>query len=368
MNDGTGAARGRNRGTAGRQAGRASKPQVTIYDVARDAGVSFGTVSRVLNGRRDVSEKTRARVLESIQRLNYVSHPFARGLARRSTGLVGFVSGGARSSGDRHSYYALEMQQGVLRGAGDAGYNVVILDPENAHPKTIESFSRLVEGVIVRGNMPDVLKEQLDPKVPVVGINSPNVQPSVRVDHESGAREAVLHLVELGHRRIALVPGTGRGASSARLAREAAYRSVLDQCNLAYDPALHSDSIDINKPHKLHRVLDGFLSLDDPPTAIFVGGDTLALETINYLAERGIRVPGDISIVGSSDLPIGALALPSLSTVHIPLAKMAEQAAEMLAELIRDPSTAIADESFTTRLIVRGSSGPPSGCRKEASP
>jgi len=334
---------------------RRVRRKVTIYDVAREAGVSFGTVSRVLNGRPDVSEKTRQAVLESIRRLNYVSHPFARGLARRSTGLLGYVSGGARQAADRHALYALELQQGVLRGAGDAGYNVVILDPDDAHPKMIESFSRMVEGVVVRGAFRGELKGRLSPELPVVGINAPDVRPSVRADHESGAREAMEHLIRLGHRRIGLIPGTGPGTSPARRAREAAYRAVLAEHGIAYDPALHSDGVNINKPEQLHRALDGFLNLDEPPTALFVAGDLLALETMSFLAQRGLKVPDDISVVGSSDLPIGVLATPALTTVHIPLVKMGQRAVEMLVALIRDPRSVQDDETFTTHLVVRAS-------------
>ena len=134
---------------------------------------------------------------------------------------------------------------------------------------------------------------------------------------------------------------------------------MLKEYGLAYDPALHSDPINLNRPEELYAALDRFYALDDPPTAIFIGGDLLALEAVAHLGERGIRVPDDVSIVGSSDLPIGALTSPKLSTVHIPLAKMAERATEMLLGLIENPGRVFADEWFTTHLIVRGSTGTP---------
>lgn len=184
--------------------------KVTIYDVARDAGVSFGTVSRVLNGRKDVSEKTRQAVLASIQRLNYVRNPLATGLARQSTGLIGFVSAEVEPSADRVIFYVQELQQGVLSAVRAHDHHVVLLDPLDCSGDRLNETARLVDGLVIRGRLPTGDIEQVQAVLPVVAINDRSVTPHVAIDHYVGAKEALEHLVELGHRRIALMPGTDR--------------------------------------------------------------------------------------------------------------------------------------------------------------
>ena len=338
---------------------RRPKREVTIYDVARDAGVSFGTVSRVLNGRKDVSPKTRAAVLESIRRLNYVQHPFARGLARNATGLIGFVSGGSRSSSDQHAYFVLELQRGILKGAGEYGYNVVIFDPDDYQAEAFGSFARLVEGLIIRGRVGKDFLEDVRVRFPIVGINNRDVKPNLSVDHHSGAEQAIEHLVQLGHRRIAMIPGAGAEQSPARVERESAYRSVLQRHGIEYDQELVSGVIGLNERAKLHATLDSFFRLSNRPTAIFVAGDLPALETMRYLTQRGFHVPRDVSVVGSTDLPISLLANPPLTTVHVPLEQIGGRAAALLKRMIEEPDEEVADELFTSHLVVRESTAPP---------
>lgn len=345
--------------------------KVTIYDVARDAGVSFGTVSRVLNGRKDVSEKTRQAVLASIQRLNYVRNPLATGLARQSTGLIGFVSAEVEPSADRVIFYVQELQQGVLSAVRAHDHHVVLLDPLDCSGDRLNETARLVDGLVIRGRLPTGDIEQVQAVLPVVAINDRSVTPHVAIDHYVGAKEALEHLVELGHRRIALMPGTGRPSSAATQARVRAYHDALRVAGLPDDPQLVTESVGINNPYLLFQHLDALLALPDPPTAFVIGGDVLAIEAIGHFHRRGIRVPSDVSVIGSSDLPLARIVDPPLTTVHAPLREVGAKAAEMVAQVIlqeraaeiapsaRQRSAAVSSAVYPTHLRLRGTTAPP---------
>ena len=331
-----------------------SSEAVTIFDVARDAGVSYATVSRVINNKDHVKPEKREAVLRAMVRLGYVANQQARSLAGGRSRVVGLLVQGLENS------YTGEIVRGIDEELAAAQYDLMLYTTHRR--KTKES---VYVAAISRG-MADGLLLSL-PRDPAAYIETLRRQgfPYVLIDHQGigdehrsvgatnwqGALDATRYLLELGHRRIGFI--TGAMELGCAVDRLAGYRAALSEYGIAADPALVYEG-DFQRPAGFDRART-LLALPDPPTAIFASNDEMALGVIEAARDCGLRIPDDLSVVGFDDIPPAAMVYPPLTTVRQPLAQMGRLATQMLLKLIDNPQLQVEHVALPTELIVRQS-------------
>ena len=342
-----------------------AKKRATIRDVARRALVSYQTVSRVINGEPAIAPGTRTRVEQAIAELGFRPNHIARSLVSRKTFTVGLVMGDVASP----------FFPDVVRGAEDVlsplGYSLVLSssrrDPEIERRNVVHLLERNTDGLILGAprNRPEELVELVRrAAVPMVFLNrdvqGPNAV-SVWVDWPRATAEVVAYLAELGHRRIALVVPSRDEAPFA--SREHWYRPALGQRDLEPDATLVvREPISIEGGHRAGLRL---LSLPERPTAAICHNDTMAVGLLQACAERRVRVPRDLSIVGWDDVPYASLVTPALTTVRVPRHELGRTAAERLLGLMAGRAERAEPEPLPLQLIRRQSCGPPPGPSRE---
>ncbi len=337
---------------------------VTVHDVAREAGVSSMTVSRVVNGTK-VREPLRLRVQAALEALNYVPNVAAR-TARSGAMRIGVLFSNPRSSnlGD--------FLMGAFSQSGRDGSQLVI-EPIASHPNAVDAVRRLVaqgvDGMILPPPLCDSL-EALDilwqAKIPALSFATADPRShssAVLIDDFEGARAMTRHLLALGHRDIAFVRGDVRHSPALR--REEGFRSAMGEAGVAFDAMrlLQGD-------FSYRSGLEAGRQLLDPtvgplPTAIFASNDDMAAAITAIALGHGLRVPADISIAGFDDTPIASLMWPPLTTVHQPIAEMASIAVEIMSDTLRQRRGATGGVTPAVRhhiapfeVIERGSTGP----------
>ncbi|GGH37906.1 LacI family DNA-binding transcriptional regulator [Microbacterium album] len=329
---------------------RASR--VTIRDVARTAGVSVATVSKVINGRDGIAEATSARVLRVVEDLGYESSLVAASMRRRRTHVIGVLVA-------EFEPFALQLLQGVSDSLADTSYDVLAYAGSVSAGDHVgwerRSLSRLA-GTLIDGAVlvtPTVALPSAS--VPVVAIDphTGSAGPAtVDTDNLAGARLATEHLIALGHRRIAHLRGRG-DLESARL-REQGYRDALADAGIPFDPALIAEGG--YRAPEASRGAATLLDLADRPTAVFAANDLSAIETVRVAATRGLRIPDDLSVVGFDDIPEASACEPSLTTVRQPLHRMGAAAVQLLLTMLDGGEAG--HHRMPAELIVRGSTRP----------
>jgi DNA-binding LacI/PurR family transcriptional regulator len=325
---------------------------VSIKDIARAAGVSPSTVSRALNDHPRISQKTKVRIRQLAQELGYTPSLPARSLVTRHTATIGMVITTAADP------LLARLVQGVEETSERNGYSVFMSSSYRNAERELEvvrSFhERRVTGVIITGSQIDEGYLQLRDRfpLPIVLTNCRTYPHTVYVDNVGGARQAVEHLVQLGHRRIAFI---GAPHARLRLDRWAGYKQVLAENNIPLE-----DELIFEGQGTLESGVGAarqILAMSRPPTAIFCFNDLTAFGVIRTVRQAGAEVPRDYSVVGFDDLEIAAHYCPSLTTVHQPTYLLGQRAINMLLELIQgnlNPQP----ERLPTELIVRESTGP----------
>jgi LacI family transcriptional regulator len=329
-----------------------SQRRTTLATIAAEAGVSLPTVSKVVNGRRDVAPATRALVERLLDEHHYTRTGTRR---NRRSGLVDLVFNGLDSP------WAVEILRGVEEWgtAHETGVAVSAVRHGNARRASWTSglSSHDTDGVILV--MSEFISGQLEQlraaNIPLVVIDPVNPPPpdvpSVGATNWAGGLAATEHLLGLGHRRIGAIAGPGDYLCSR--ARIDGYRSALERAGIRFDPALvrHGDF-----EHEGGYVRGGeLLEATDPPSAIFAGSDQQAFGLYEAARQRGLRVPEDLSVIGFDDLPVARWVSPPLTTVRQPLAEMGRAAAQMLDELIDGLPLRMNRVELSTELIVRES-------------
>jgi LacI family transcriptional regulator len=328
----------------------------TIATIAGEVGVSVTTVSKVLNGRSDVASETRARVEASLER-----HRYKRRNKRRTAGTeqIDLVFH------ELDSAWAMEIVHGVEPVAAAAGASLGLAQLHGEHRPP----DRWLAGVLARrplgvllvlcnltGPQRDQLRRQGIPAV-VVDTDSATAAsvPTVGSNNWSGGQLAAGHLLELGHRRIALIAGP-RDVLCSR-ARVAGFQFAHSEAGIPVDPDLvcyGNFYVDAGFQHGTE-----LLSRPDRPTAIFAGSDMQAMGVLRAARSLGLDVPRDVSIVGYDNLPVAAWLGPALTTVNQPLQDMAGTAARMLLDLARGIELAASRVDLVTELVIRESTAPP---------
>lgn len=333
--------------------------QVTIMDVAQAAGVSPGTVSRVLNKREGdikISEATQRRVLDAAEKLGYQANPFAAALRTQQTGVIGAI---VRDITDpflalllRHIQYKAH-HQGYDLLAGYADFDV-----DTAKRQFKFMLNHWFDGLLFLGNLSASDRSLLELNIqstPLVAVacGLDQMPFAVNIDDAQGARIALDYLYQLGHRRIAFMGYLEPAGVKDRLRVFREYVKKYDlTCPQGYERLLpgNTRSDAIQNIHALH-------SLPEPPTAILCSSDFLALAAMNGAWQRGWKIPEQVSIIGFDDIEASSDAYPPLTTIRQPVDEMADQAMMMVVNLIKRqdvPAKAIVQPE----LVVRGSCGP----------
>ncbi|GAB2922025.1 LacI family DNA-binding transcriptional regulator [Rhodococcus aerolatus] len=328
-----------------------------MTDVAQLAGVSHQTVSRVLNGHPSVTERTRRRVQEAVHELDYRRNTAARALVTGRSHVLGVVGTGSALHGPVSTLY------GVEAAARAAGYTVSVASAPSIDPDAVvAAVGRLqeqgVDGVVVIAPLragADRLAE-LAERLPLVVVEgSPaGALDVVAVDQEAGAREATEHLLGLGHRTVWHVTGQDGWFESAQ--RVDGWRAALEAAGAEVPPLLTGDWT-ARSGYEAGLVLARMPEV----TAVFAANDSTALGVFRALAERGRRVPEDVSVVGFDDVPDAAYLTPPLTTVRQDFAEVGRCAlAALLEQLDRDGPDPVRSR-IPAELVVRGSTTAPGG-------
>lgn len=330
--------------------------RVTIADIAREAGVSLPTVSRVLNGRTDVSPTTRRRVEDLLERHGYQRRTSRAGTRTQLVDLV---------FNDLDSPWAVEILRGVEKAAHAAGVGTVVSAVHHqagaAQQWLAGVRARTSDGVILVTSelAPQLHAELRRLGLPTVVIDPAGVPtydiPTIGATNWAGGRSAVDHLLALGHRRIGIVTGSPEVLCSR--ARLDGYRAALESAGVEVDELLVREG---DFSHESGFVQgSALLDLAAPPTAVFASSDQMALGVYEAARRHGLRVPDDLSVVGFDDLPQARWSPPPLTTVRQPLAEMGDAAARTLLQLIDGETLGVPRMELATRLVVRDSSAPP---------
>jgi LacI family transcriptional regulator, galactose operon repressor len=342
---------GRNRPT-----GRA-----TIRDIARLAGVSVATVSRVINDRPDVAPDTRDAVLRHVREHNFTTNRSARALSGGRTGHIGLTMPMVR--GD----YFAAILAGALEAVYEQDMRLVLYTTLHEHERELSVLEHLsdgaTDGAIIM--LPEESTVELaalqasgypfvvaDPRVPLgEGI------PAVSAAHRAGAKGATDHLLALGHRRIAHI--TGRPGWAATVERIEGYQAALAAAGV-----LQSDELVVEGDFEVpsgYAAAQQLLDLPNPPTAIFASNDNLAAGVLKAARERGVVVPDQLSVVGFDDSLLAPIVTPTLTSVRQPLAELGRTAVSLLMRMLDRQRVEALRVELATRLVVRESTAPPPG-------
>jgi LacI family transcriptional regulator len=336
-----------------------TKRKVTIKDVAREADVSYSTVSRVVNNYKYVNPGTREKVIEAMQRLGYIANQQARSLVKGRSQVIGLLIHSFETS------YVAEIVRGIDDAIAEAQYDLLLYTTHRRVERETTYVSNIVHGladgllvVLPRGveSYMDSLSKQNYPFVLIDYQASSDDVYAVGATNWQGAYDATNHLIELGHRRIGFITGDMFvGSSEDRLN---GYRDALAASGLSYDPVLLYQG-DFFKP-KGFDAGRAFLMMEKPPTAIFASNDEMAFGAMEAALGLGYRVPEDVSIVGFDDIPQTLDSHPPLTTVRQPLREMGNTATKLLLDLIEETGELETPYiKLPTELIVRQSTASP---------
>jgi len=327
------------------------KRAVTIQDVAKAAGVSVSTVSRVLNEKVDVASDTQERILEIIDELGYTSNLAARSMRSRKKNLIGLVVP------DIGFPYSIEIMKGINKAIAESAFDLLVYTTggiqkdgtitREQHYVSLLNNS-LTDGVII---VASAAAEFLT-NAPIIAVDPHYINPdypSVQGTNYYGALDAMEYLLRLGHRRIAFIEGRPGNGSAVR--RLKGYQDALLNAGIALDDELITQG-DFSTPTG-HECTLSLLSLDNPPTAIFAANDQSAIGVYQAVDELGLRIPDDLSVVGFDN--ISEAKYLGLTTVDQFLADMGYVAVQMLIKLINDEAVDKHIHKIPTKLIERSS-------------
>lgn len=341
--------------TPGRTAER-----VTIIDVAKEANVSFATVSRVINGKGHVSAETRERVMQAMTRTGYIVNRQARALAGGRHQVIGLLVP------DLDTSYIGEIMRGIDEELAANSYDLMLYTTERR--KTRESIfaasltQGMTDGLLIvlpldPGAYLESFRNRAFPFVLIDHAGNDEGGPAVRATNRQGARDATAYLLGLGHRRIGFITGNQEmGCSHDRLA---GYQEALQDAGVPVDDDLIREG-NFHSPLAYEATRE-LLALPDPPTAIFAANDASAFGVMDAVRDAGLRIPDHISVVGFDDVPGAQKSNPPLTTVRQPLREMGKLATRMLLDYIGDPQRRGERVDLPTELIERATCRPIQG-------
>ncbi len=334
------------------------KTKTTIVDVARESGVSYATVSRVLNDEAHVKPETRKRVQEAMERLGYVVNRQARSLAGGHSRVIGVLVP------DLGTGYIGEIIRGIDDELDLAHFDLMLHTTHRREAKESSYVASLTQGMadgllIVLPRNPatfmQTLREHNFPYVLIDHRGTNEQDHAIGATNWQGAYNATEYLIKLGHRRIGFITGSmDLGCARDRLA---GYQAALRTQHLPVDAELQFEG-DFHQPEG-YAGGNTLLSLPHPPTAIFASNDVMAMGVMDAARSCGLHIPDDLSILGFDDIPQAQNVRPALTTVRQPLEKMGRVATQTLLDLLKDPQKDVTRLELPTELIIRDSCKPP---------
>jgi LacI family transcriptional regulator len=326
-----------------------------MRDVARRAGVSPATVSRVLNKTHYIADETRNRVLHVVDELNYFKNVHARRLATGKSDLFGLVIS------DIANPYFPEVIRGFQKAAWEKGFDVILFNTEYNRKHTESIVRKLVQsdvrGVAIMTSSIDstTTQELTDAGIGVVFSNlfsAGKLMSNIRVDYSKGIAQAIEHAADLGHRRAAVIAGPQGNRTAATisqalvkgLTRRGMKPLSVTNCNYRVDAGASA--------------VKGILVAPNIPTIIFCGSDLIAMGAMSALEQAGIKVPEDISIVGIDNIAFATLARPPLTTINVPREELGKTAFHALERILQLKRHGGAEYTLETDLVVRQSTAP----------
>ena len=335
-----------------------SAQETTIIDVAKEAGVSYSTVSRVLNDKSYVKPETREKVLEAMDRLGYQVNLQARSLAGGTSKVIGLLVV------DLATQYMGQVIHGIDDVLAANQYELMLYTTHRQKSKESIYVNMMARGLadgllIVLPRDPEAylakLRERDFPFVLIDQLSQNQSDLSVTAANRLGGYEATKHLIDLGHKRIAIVTGWMDMISSRD--RLEGYKSALANYNIPLDDNLIFEG-DFNQT-KGYEGAQYLLDLPSPPTAIFASNDVAAIGVMNGATSRGLSVPDDLSVIGFDDVPIAKVLTPKLTTIRQPLQEMGSVATQLLLDLIDKTKNTPESVILPIELIIRESTAPP---------
>lgn len=327
-----------------------------IKDVAQAAGVSTATVSHVINNTRFVTDETRARVLETIERLNYYPNAQARSLALGRSTTLGLVIS------DITNPFFPDLVKSIERAAFERGYDVVLAntsyDPAHTSNYVRRFIERKLAGVLLMTSELDneLVEELRRQAVAVVFLDIGRTgahMSNIVVDYEQGIEEAVVHLCRLKHERFAFIGGPERLTSAMK--RRRAFENSLARHSPTARPLIRESDFQLEGGWRTATEILAGCSDAERPTAFVVANDLMALGVVRACRAAGLRVPEDVSIVGFDDIAFAELAEPPLTTVRLPRAELGVHAIEALMQTIQHPDGQGVEKHVATHLVMRAS-------------
>jgi DNA-binding LacI/PurR family transcriptional regulator len=324
----------------------------TMREVAKKAGVSPATVSRVLNRTQHIAPETEQRVREVVRQLNYHQNVHARRLATGHSNLFGLVISEILNP------YFPEIIRGFQAAAWDGGFDVLLCNTEY-QPARVESVMRKLIESDVRGVA--IMTSSVDQRVTDelreagIGLVFCNLGPpaklvsNISIDYQRGIAQAIEHIVALGHQRAAVIAGPGDNRTAITIKH--ALVEGLDQRKLNPHPVLETN-YRVDAGASAVRVV---LSQPETPTVIFCGSDLIAMGAMNALEEAGVRVPEDVSVIGIDDISFAFLARPPLTTISVPRERLGMVAFEALDKILRLKRKRGEEYYLGTELVIRRS-------------
>lgn len=336
-----------------------SDKKVTIFDVAREAGTSYSTVSRVFSNSGKVAEVTKRRVIEVADELGYVPNKQARSLAGGKTHAIGILVPRFDNG------YVSSVVNGIDDEIAGTDYNILLYTTHRADQDEARYVNRIIndlaEGLIILlpRHSETYLNALAAKNFPYVFVDHQGVSEtsiSITATNFRGAYDATEYLINLGHQRIAFI--TGHLDVRSGLDRLHGYRAALQDYGIEVEAELIQNGDFL--PQSGYIKTQDLLNLKELPTAIFASNDLMAFGVMNAITDAGLSVPEDISVIGFDNIPQTELFRPRLTTIHQPLTEMGRIATRMLLQQIEDPSKVPHQGTLlATELVIRDSCQPP---------
>jgi LacI family transcriptional regulator len=335
-------------------------PDLTLEDVAKKAGVSRSTVSRVINNHPNVSEDVRRRVLQVIQKTGFRPHAAARTLASHHSWTIGLVLPQSVSSFFTDPYFP-HLTKGIAQGCNQYDYTLALflVDTKDDEEKIFPRISRkgLLDGILVQSGQhgdQEIIGHLIEANLPLVVLGRPFRSDNVSyidIDNIKASSTAVHHLIQLGYHRIGTI--TGPESSTVGIDRKAGYVKTLAEHGYTIDKSLitEGDFTEAGGYSALQRLLPF------RPDAVFAASDVMALGAMRAARECGLRIPEDIAFIGFDDLPLASLPDVQLTTIRQPVRQFGIQAIELLIDQIENGINPPRKVILDTELVVRSSCG-----------
>jgi LacI family transcriptional regulator len=337
--------------------------RLTITDIARMAGVSKKTVSRVINHSGLVKQETRDRILRIVAEHDFRPDPQARALALRRSHLIAFISNQPNPN------YIVSMQSGILEAVTGTPYEIVIRPCDRSSPTLYDDIEELVRhqklfGVILTPSISEDdeligrLRQLKCPYVRIAAVSLDSPENMIETHDYVGAAEAARHIARLGHRRIAHIRGLETFLSAKERLR--GFRVGLAEFGLHIEERyLLTGGYTFESGVECGKAL---LEMDEPPTAVFCGNDEMAVGVYKAARDAGVRIPDELSVIGFDDSPIAERIWPAMTSVRLPIEHMGRLAAQLLVSnhdrMSMEPPAAM---SVMPSLVVRDSTSAPAG-------